>query len=82
MKDLHALGTGAYTNPSPQLDYIRALIESQANDGADYIAVNLDAFGENDPQQAVDMMVEVCPARGAGGVAACPSASTAAAMTF
>ncbi|MEN6338017.1 MAG: methylenetetrahydrofolate reductase C-terminal domain-containing protein, partial [Phycisphaerales bacterium] len=58
MKDLHALGKGAYTTPSPQLDYIRALIESQANDGADYIAVNLDAFGEQDPQQAVDMMVE------------------------
>ena len=58
MRDLHALGAGAYTNPSPQLDYIRALIESQADDGADYIAVNLDAFGEQDPQQAVDMMVE------------------------
>jgi hypothetical protein len=58
MKDLHALGAGAYTNPSPQLDYIRALVESQANDGADYIAINLDAFGEQDPQQAVDMMVE------------------------
>ncbi len=58
MKELHALGAGAYTNPSPQLDYIRALIESQANDGADYIAVNLDAFGEQDPQQAVEMMVE------------------------
>jgi len=58
MKDLHALGAGAYTTPSPQLDYIRALVESQANDGADYIAVNLDAFGEQDPQQAVDMMVQ------------------------
>jgi methylenetetrahydrofolate reductase (NADPH) len=58
MKDLHALGASAYTTPSPQLDYIRALIESQANDGADYIAVNLDAFGEQDPQQAVNMMVE------------------------
>jgi len=58
MKDLHALGKDAYTTPSPQLDYVRALIESQANDGADYIAVNLDAFGEQDPQQAVDMMVE------------------------
>jgi len=58
MKDLHALGASAYTTPSPQLDYIRALIESQANDGADYLAVNLDAFGEQDPQQAVDMMVE------------------------
>ena len=58
MKELHALGAGAYTKPSPQLDYIRALIESQADEGADYIAVNLDAFGEQDPQQAVDMMVE------------------------
>lgn len=58
MNDLHALGAGAYTTPSPQLDYIRALVESQANDGADYIAINLDAFGEQDPQQAVDMMVE------------------------
>ncbi|MEN6578058.1 MAG: methylenetetrahydrofolate reductase C-terminal domain-containing protein, partial [Phycisphaerales bacterium] len=58
MKELHALGAGAYTTPSPQLDYIRALVESQANDGADYIAVNLDAFGEQDPQQAVSMMVE------------------------
>jgi 5-methyltetrahydrofolate corrinoid/iron sulfur protein methyltransferase len=58
MRELHALGAGAYANPSPQLDYIRALVESQANDGADYIAVNLDAFGEQDPQQAVNMMVE------------------------
>ena len=58
MKELHALGAGAYTHASPQLDYIRALIESQAHDDADYIAVNLDAFGEQNPQQAVDMMVE------------------------
>ncbi|HOV78244.1 MAG TPA: dihydropteroate synthase, partial [Sedimentisphaerales bacterium] len=58
MKDLHALGKDAYTTPSPQLEYIRALIESQANDGADYIAINLDAFGEQNPQQAVDMMVQ------------------------
>ncbi len=58
MEDLHALGKAAYTTPSPQPDYVRALIESQANDGADYIAVNLDAFGEQDPQQAVDIMVE------------------------
>ena len=38
--------------------YIKALIESQVADGADYIAVNLDAFGESDPQIAVDMMTE------------------------
>ncbi len=46
---------GRATEP---LDYIKGLIESQARDGADYIAVNLDAFGENEPQAAVDMMLE------------------------
>jgi methylenetetrahydrofolate reductase (NADPH) len=58
MQDLHALGTDAYIKPSDPLNYIRALIEDQADEGASYIAVNLDAFGENNPQQAVDMMVE------------------------
>ncbi len=58
MKELHDLGRGAYTNPSGPLEYIRTLIESQVDEGADYIAVNLDALGEDDPQQAVDMMVE------------------------
>ena len=43
---------------NPRLEYIKALIESQAEEGADYIAVNLDAFGEDNPQQAVDMMVQ------------------------
>lgn len=57
MHRLQDLGPDAYTKPSPELDYIQALIESQVADGADYIAVNLDAFGENDPQLAVDMMV-------------------------
>ncbi len=46
---------GRATEP---LNYIKGLIESQARDGADYIAVNLDAFGENEPQAAVDMMLE------------------------
>ena len=57
MKQLQDLGADAYTTPSEPLDYVKALIESQAADGADYIAVNLDAFGEDDPQTAVDMMV-------------------------
>jgi methylenetetrahydrofolate reductase (NADPH) len=56
MKELHALGDDAYTKPSGQLDYIRALIEEQADEGAAYIAVNLDAFGESNPDQAVGMM--------------------------
>ncbi|MHC5161296.1 MAG: methylenetetrahydrofolate reductase C-terminal domain-containing protein [Planctomycetota bacterium] len=58
MAELHAIGPDAYTTPSGPLDYIRALIETQADDDASYIAVNLDAFGETDPQQAAQMMVE------------------------
>jgi 5-methyltetrahydrofolate corrinoid/iron sulfur protein methyltransferase len=58
MKQLAELGHDAYSTPSGSLDYIKALIESQAADDADYIAVNLDAFGEDDPQVTVDMMVE------------------------
>jgi 5-methyltetrahydrofolate--homocysteine methyltransferase len=58
MKQLRELGPGAYSKPSDPLDYIKTLIEEQAVEGADYIAVNVDAFGEEDPQVAVDMMVE------------------------
>jgi 5-methyltetrahydrofolate corrinoid/iron sulfur protein methyltransferase len=58
MKKLCDLGPAAYSAPSEPLDYIKAMIESQAAGGADYIAVNLDAFGEDDPQLAVDMMRE------------------------
>ncbi|MBW7991344.1 MAG: hypothetical protein FVQ84_15205 [Planctomycetes bacterium] len=58
MKQLAQLGSGAYTKQSEPLDYIKSLIESQAADGANYIAVNLDAFGEDKPQLCVDMMVE------------------------
>jgi 5-methyltetrahydrofolate corrinoid/iron sulfur protein methyltransferase len=58
MRELHALGEGAFENDSPQLDYVRALIENQAAEGADYIAVNVDAFGESDPGLSVRIMVE------------------------
>jgi cobalamin-dependent methionine synthase I len=58
MKQLVELGPDAYSKPSEPLDYIKGLIKSQAAEGADYIAVNLDAFGETDPQAAVDMMLE------------------------
>jgi methylenetetrahydrofolate reductase (NADPH) len=83
MKELHALGAGAYTTPSPQLDYIRALIESQAGDGADYIAINLDAFGEQDPQQAVNMMVEYVRLvkKWGRGVPVCVDSSSDAVLT-
>lgn len=58
MKQLNELGPEAYSRPSEAMDYIRALIESQVANGADYIAVNVDAFGENQPQAAIDMMIE------------------------
>jgi methylenetetrahydrofolate reductase (NADPH) len=58
MRQLAQLGPDAYVKPSGPLNYIKALVESQANDGADYIAVNVDAFGEDDQQAAVDMMCE------------------------
>jgi len=58
MKELVAIGDDCYTKASPQLDYIKALVESQAADGADYIAVNLDEFGETDSKVTVDMMIE------------------------
>jgi len=58
MKQLAELGPNAYTTASESLGYIKSLIESQADEGADYIAVNIDAFGEDEPRVAVDMMVE------------------------
>jgi len=58
MRRLSELGPQAYSISSEPLNYIKALIESQASEDADYIAVNLDAFGEDDPEVAVDMMVE------------------------
>lgn len=70
MKRLSKLGPNAYSSPSEPLDYIKTLIQSQVADPdgvgpdpvqpsglADYIAVNLDAFGEDDPQVCIDMMV-------------------------
>jgi len=58
MAKLAELGPDAYSAPSEPLDHIKSLIESQAAENADYIAVNLDAFGEDDPQVTIDMMVE------------------------
>ena len=77
MKQLSELGPDAYSNPSEPLNYIKALIESQAADGADYIAVNLDAFGESDLRVAVDMMVEYVKMvrKWGGGAAMCIDSS-------
>ncbi len=58
MKKLAEMGPDAYTKPSPELDYVIALIRDQVNEGAAYIAVNVDAFGEDDPQASVKLMKE------------------------
>jgi len=58
MQQLLVLGDDCFTKSSPELGYIKALIESQAADGADYIAVNVDQFGETDPSLAVKLMKE------------------------
>lgn len=58
MRQLHEMGADAYTSESEPLRQIRELIESQADNNADYIAVNVDDFGEEDPQTAVDLMTE------------------------
>jgi methylenetetrahydrofolate reductase (NADPH) len=58
MKQLLELGDDAFTRTSPELNYIKALIESQAADGADYIAVNIDQFGESDPTLAAKLIIE------------------------
>ena len=58
MKKLQALGDDAFTQASESLDYIKDLIGSQADEGAAYIAVNVDAFGEDDPELAITLMVE------------------------
>jgi len=58
MTELEKIGHDAYTKTSEPLNYIRELIENQAQEGADYIAVNVDAFGEKDASIAIKMMIE------------------------
>ncbi len=58
MKALADNGIEAYSVSSEDLDHVIDLIKTQAADGATYIAVNLDALGEDDPQIAVDHMIE------------------------
>ncbi len=77
MKQLAELSPDAYSVPSEPLNYIKTLIESQAEEGADYIAVNLDAFGEDDPQVTVEEMVEYARMvrKWGGGVPICIDSS-------
>ena len=58
MRELNAMGADAYTTPSEALDYIKEIIETQAEDGAAYIGINVDDFVENDPSVGINLMKE------------------------
>jgi methylenetetrahydrofolate reductase (NADPH) len=56
MKKLLAAGAEALKMPSGPLGYIITLIKAQVKHGADYIDVNVDAFGEHDAELRSRMM--------------------------
>ncbi len=56
MKELLQLGPDAADKPSGARDYLISLIDSQARQHANFIAVNVDAFGEDDPKVALELM--------------------------
>jgi len=56
MKELLDRGPGAFDRPSGALDYLVSLIEVQVKHGADYIDVNVDAFGDDDLELRMNMM--------------------------
>ncbi|MBI9018327.1 MAG: methylenetetrahydrofolate reductase C-terminal domain-containing protein [Phycisphaerae bacterium] len=58
MKQLLEMGPEAYTAHSEAQEFMKALIESQVNDGADYVAVNVDAFIEISHEVAMEAMLE------------------------
>ncbi len=58
MKKLAELGPNSYSMPSGPLNYIKALIELQTDEGADYTTINLDGFCENGVQTVINMMAK------------------------
>ena len=78
MKELIAAGAGAYEKHSEALDYMVALIVDQAANGAAYIAINVDAFGEDDSETAVQLMREYVKLvrKHSNGVPACIDSSS------
>lgn len=56
MKEILDLGEPACRQQTGPIGYIRALIQSQADDGAHYIAVNIDALRDEEGQLAVQLM--------------------------
>ncbi|RKY09287.1 MAG: hypothetical protein DRP66_02610 [Planctomycetota bacterium] len=73
MKQLHERGPDAYAKHSRQLEYIKAMIELQAARGAEFVAVNVDAFAKEDVEAAKEMIVQYARMvrKWAGSVAIC-----------
>jgi len=69
MQELIDLGPQADEQPSGALDFIISSISSQVHHRADYLEVNVDKFGEDDPDLAVELMrqyVELVKRHGRG----------------
>lgn len=73
MKQLHDAGEDAYSTPGRSLEYIKAMIELQAVQGAAFIAVNIDAFAKDDVEVARAMIVQYAQMvrKWGGGAAIC-----------
>ncbi|UCG50053.1 MAG: methylenetetrahydrofolate reductase C-terminal domain-containing protein [Phycisphaerales bacterium] len=58
IQKLHESGEQAYSQEGGVLDYIRALIQNQVEEGAAYVAVNVDAAAQYDALLAARLIVE------------------------
>jgi 5-methyltetrahydrofolate corrinoid/iron sulfur protein methyltransferase len=56
MSELLAKEADAFDRPSGALDYVISLIKDQIQHGADYLEVNVDAFGERNPDLTARMI--------------------------
>jgi len=59
--ELYQKGPAALEESSPTLDYLIAMIAAQVAHRADYILLNMDAFGNNDPQLPLRLMKYYIP---------------------
>ncbi len=83
MKQLHESARDAYTKNSRLLEYIKALIELQAAQGAEFVAVNVDAFAKENVDTAKEMIVQYARMvrKWAGSVAICIDSACSEVLT-
>jgi len=82
MRELLSRGVGAHEAPSGALEYLLTLIRQQVKHGADYLEINVDAFGEDDPRTVVELMRQYVRLvrRHGGGVPVCIDSSSDAVL--